>query len=132
AMWSRIPTVEGSQSAGQAFSTRGNMKKVIGALFLMLVAIALTAWAQAITGTIVGTVSDESGAVLTGVSVTAINTGTNLRRRVTTNESGNFSISNLQVGTYRMEAELAGFRKEVLTGITLQVDSRARINMVMK
>src|SRR5687768_9246685 len=92
---------------------------------LMVVACASGAGAQAITGTILGTVSDPSGAVLPGVNINIINTGTNQTRTTITNESGNFTAASLQIGTYRVEAELPGFKKEIRSGITLQVDQRA-------
>src|SRR2546427_2814164 len=102
------------------------MKRVFFIAFLMLMSKA--AWSQAITGTILGTITDPSGAVLPGVTVTAVNTGTNLTRQVITNESGNYSIPNLPTGNYRVEAELPGFKKEIRTTITLQLDQRARID----
>src|SRR5262245_53432295 len=103
-----------------------------GLLALVLVFGGTTAsWAQAITGTILGSVSDSSGAVLPGVSITAINTGTNQSRTTITNESGNFSLPSLQIGVYRVEAELTGFKKEIHSGVTLQVDQRARIDFVL-
>ena len=87
------------------------MKRLFFITFLMLVSTA--AWSQAITGTILGTITDPSGAVLPGVSITAVNVGTNLTREVISNESGNYSIPNLTIGNYRVEAELTGFKKEV-------------------
>src|SRR5262252_6138191 len=105
------------------------MKRVFFITFLMLFSTA--AWSQAITGTILGTITDPSGAVLPGVSITAVNTGTNLTREVISNESGNYSIPNLPIGNYRVEAELSGFKKEVRTSITLQVDQRARIDFTL-
>jgi len=103
------------------------MKRVFFIAFLML--MSRVAWSQAITGTILGTITDASGAVLPGVTVRAVNTGTNLTREVISNESGNYSIPNLPIGTYRVEAELPGFKKEIRTAITLELDQRARIDM---
>ena len=93
--------------------------------------MATSAWSQAITGTMLGTVSDQSGALLPSVSITVTNEETGLKRNALSNDSGNYSITNLPVGVYRVEAELAGFRKEARSGIELQVDQRARINFQM-
>jgi hypothetical protein len=99
---------------------------------LLVVFGAVSASAQAITGTILGTVADSSGAVLPGVTINATNTGTNQLRTTITNESGGYSLPSLQIGSYRVEAELAGFKKEIRSGITLQLDQRARIDFVMQ
>ncbi len=106
------------------------MQKVILGVLLFL-GVVTGMWAQTITGTILGSVADSSGAVLPGVTITAVNTGTNQTRSTVTNESGNFSLPSLQIGTYRVEAELPGFKKEIRNGVTLQVDQRARIDFTM-
>ena len=106
------------------------MRRTILILFLMT--FTVTGYGQTLTGTILGTVSDQSGAVLPGVEVTIINTGTNQTRFVVTNEFGNYSAPNLQVGAYRVEASLPGFSTEVRTGLTLQIDQSARINLELR
>ena len=73
-------------------------------LFLFLILFASSGWGQTLTGTILGTITDPSGAVVPGVEVRAINTGTNQTRSVTTSGSGTYSLSNLPVGSYRLEA----------------------------
>src|SRR5688572_23546496 len=80
------------------------------------------AWAQA-TAQISGSVSDQSGAVLPGVEVTATQTETGITRNTVTNETGTFVLPNLPLGPYRVEAALPGFRTFVQSGIVLQVNS---------
>lgn len=107
------------------------MKRIALILFvLILVQQALVA-RQSTTATITGTVSDPSGAVLPGVNIQVVNEGTALTRSTVTNESGNYTVPLLPVGVYRLEAELPGFRKEIRRGITLQVDQRAREDLVL-
>jgi hypothetical protein len=105
--------------------------------FLILVSIGLlislgsvSAWAQA-TAQISGTVRDQSGAVLPGVEVTAIQTDTDIRRSTVTNETGSFVLPDLAIGPYRLEAALPGFRTYAQTSIVLQVNSNPVINPVM-
>ena len=93
---------------------------LLGCLVIMLA--ATTVWAQA-TAQINGTVADSSGAVLPGVTVTAIQTETGFRREVVTDADGSFALLNLPIGPYRLEATLQGFRTFAQTGITLQVNS---------
>src|ERR1041385_7303696 len=116
-----LASLEGGNSMRRAFFTS-----------LLIMLGASLAWSQAITGTILGTVTDTSGAVLPGVTITATNTGTNQARTTLTNESGVYSLPSLQIGNYRVEAELSGFKKEIRSGITLQVDQRARIDFTMQ
>ena len=92
-------------------------------LFLFLILFASSGWGQTLTGTILGTITDPSGAVVPGVEVTVIKTGTNQTRSVTTTGSGTYSLSNLPVGSYRLEASQQGFRTEARTGIILQIDN---------
>ena len=94
--------------------------------------LAVSAAGQSTTGTITGTVSDVTGAVLPGVEVTVTNVGTNLTRNLITNESGNYTAPQLPFGSYRVEAVLPGFQTAVRSGITLNVDERARVDLVLE
>ena len=79
-------------------------------------------WAQT-TAQINGTVTDDSGGVLPGVTVVAIQTSTGFRRKVVTETDGVFALTNLPIGPYRLEATLSGFRSFVQTGLVLQLGS---------
>jgi hypothetical protein len=85
------------------------------------------AWAQA-TAELAGRVTDESGAVLPGVTVTATQTDTGFTRSVVTDGGGAWIMPNLPTGPYRLEISLQGFRTYVQTGITLQVGATPTIN----
>ena len=74
----------------------------------------------AINGTIEGTVKDEQGALLPGVTVTVTNIDTGDQRVVVTNESGLYRAPLLTLGTYRVSAELQGFKKFEQTGVSLR------------
>ena len=74
------------------------------------------AWAQS-TAQISGTVTDQSGAVLPGVEVTAAETQTGLTRSVVSNETGSYVLPNLPVGPYRLEVKAPGFKNYVQSGI---------------
>src|SRR5690349_22206637 len=97
-------------------------------IFLLVGSVA--AWAQA-TAELNGRVTDESGAVLPGVTVTATQTDTGFARTVVTDDGGNWVMPNLPTGPYRLEVMLQGFRTYVQTGITLQVDARPTINAAL-
>src|SRR5438552_10676948 len=85
--------------------------------------------AQTLKGTILGTITDSSQAVMPGVQVSATETNTNAARTVTTNGSGFYSFPNLDPGVYRVEAQHSGFRKMVRAGIDLAANTTARVDL---
>src|SRR5207302_6743170 len=84
------------------------------------------------TAQIMGTVKDQSGAVLPGVEISVVQTDTGLKRSGVTDETGSYVLTSLPVGPYRLEAGLPGFRTYVQTGIVLQVDANPVINAVLQ
>src|SRR5690348_16182827 len=80
--------------------------------FLAMASLALSA--QTITGDITGDVTDSTGAVVTNVEVTAVNTGTNLSRSASTSGTGNFRIPDLPIGQYKVTATAPGFKTVVI------------------
>src|ERR1041385_9252415 len=98
--------------------------------FLLIFITTAAAWAQA-TAQLSGTVKDESGGVLPGVSVTATQTNTGFSRTVVTEANGSYVITNLPTGPYRLEAALQGFRTYVQTGIVLQVGASPVLDAVL-
>lgn len=107
----------------------GVRRCAIGVLVLLLSSTA--AWAQA-TAQVSGTVRDESGLVLPGVTVTATQVSTGFTREVVTNESGVYALPNLPLGPYRLEMTLTGFQTYAQTGIVLQVGDAPEINVVLR
>src|SRR5947209_16870802 len=90
------------------------------------------AGAQAVKGSLVGNVTDTSGAVLPGVTVTITEVNTNISYSTTTNESGHYIFSNLKDGTYRVTAELAGFRRTVRDAVIVDVNTTQRVDLKME
>src|SRR5438067_1527090 len=85
--------------------------------------------AQQSTARLLGTVTDPSGAIISNARVTVTNVATKQQRETVTNAAGEYSISPLPVGEYAMQVEAAGFRKESLVGIALQVAQDARVDV---
>ena len=69
-------------------------------------------FAQTSYATLGGTVSDATGALIPGVSITATNAATGIVNTVLTNEAGAYQFASLQTGTYKVSAELSGFRTQ--------------------
>src|SRR5437764_5522401 len=109
------------------------MKRVWGFVFsvFFLLLASVNAFAQAGAAQISGVVKDASGGVLPGVTVTATETDTGLKRDATTETDGSYTLLNLPPGPYRVEAMLQGFRSFQQTGIVLQVGASPVINVTM-
>jgi len=84
------------------------------------------------TGGIVGTVTDATRGVIQGAEVIVTNLATNEFQAVQTDRSGTYFVPNLKPGTYRVELRATGFKRFVRSGITLQIDQRARVDVTME
>ncbi len=84
------------------------------------------------TGTIRGTVSDPSGAVVSGASVKAINQSTQVARSTAANAGGVYVIPNLQVGKYTITASSPGFQTLTLENIDVDVDTNATVDLTLR
>lgn len=87
--------------------------------------------AQLSAGSILGTATDASGAVVPGVKVKIVNPATNLTREVVTNEDGNYRVDQLPVGTYNVELQKDGFKKELRSNVRVEIDQRARVDVAL-
>src|SRR5437773_997410 len=109
------------------------MKHLLRAWFVgsavLLLAVS-TVSAQA-TAELNGRVTDESSAVLPGVTVTAMQMETGFTRTVVTSDNGTYVMPNLPTGPYRLEVSLQGFKTYVQTGIVLQVGATPTINATL-
>jgi Carboxypeptidase regulatory-like domain/TonB dependent receptor len=88
--------------------------------------------AQTSQGRILGTVSDQSGAVVSGAKVTITNRGTNASRKLTTNGLGEYFAPALDPGDYNVTAEAPGFKKAERTSVVLEVSRDASINFKLQ
>ena len=101
------------------------------ATFLVCILTCSAIFGQS-TAQVSGAVKDQTGAVLPGTEVTMTQTETGLKRTTVTDETGSYSLPNLPIGPYRLEASLPGFRLYAQTGIVLQVNSNPVINIVLQ
>jgi hypothetical protein len=86
---------------------------------------------QAVNATLLGTVTDSSGAPASGANITITETNTGISRTTQTNESGNYVIPDLPPGTYKVTAELPGFKRESRSGIDVIVNTTERVDLVL-
>src|ERR1700739_1148238 len=99
-------------------------------VFFLLAAVSLSA--QTFRGTILGTVTDPSGAVVAGAKVTVKNTGTGLERSTQTSADGSYSLPELPIGTYTVTVTQTGFQTFIATGVTVDVATERRVDAALK
>ena len=110
--------------------------RAICTLTLVVFSLALFAGtstsAQTFRGTILGSVTDSSGAAVPGATVTVKNMDTGLVRTVTTSDDGSYAAPELPIGTYSVSVEKAGFKLGVVTGIRVEVSSERRADVALQ
>lgn len=100
--------------------------------FALLLCSTLWSHAQNSEGTILGHITDPSGAVVPGVDVTITNTGTHLSQSTRTSNVGDYVFVNITPGTYTVDAKAGGFKSSQATGLILNVDATLRQNFVLE
>ena len=110
---------------------RPNFSKLLRPQTVCLFFASASIWAQT-TATVVGTVTDSSGAVAPKVSITVASAGTGLTRKTTTNQAGNYIVPALPVGEYSITAEAAGFKRKTVTSVVLEVNQEPRVDIQLE
>src|SRR3989442_3351545 len=104
---------------------------ICGSVFAVVLLCGTVCYGQTTAATILGTVSDESGARLPGVTVAITHLDTGIVRSVTADEAGRYRAPSLGLGNYVVKAELAGFRTAVRSGIQLTVAAEVVVNLTL-
>src|SRR5262245_24808040 len=104
----------------------------VGGLFSLLFVIVPMSFAQSDRGTITGTVSDQTSAVIPGASVLAVNGETGAKYETISTETGNYTLTQVPPGVYSLTVELPGFKKYVRQGITVLVAQTLRIDIPLE
>ena len=107
------------------------MRKLVVGVVLCLLSTVQT-FSQTSNATLGGTVSDASGALIPGATITATNTGTGIVSTALSNEAGAYQFASLQTGTYSVSAELPGFQTQTRSGIALGVSQQVRLNFTLQ
>jgi hypothetical protein len=110
----------------------GSLSKSRTGLFRLVLLVALSSasvYGQLLKSTILGTITDSSGAVIPAVQVVVTEQGTNAVRSAPTNDSGLYVVANLDPGVYRVEVEHSGFRKVTRANIDVPPNNTVRIDL---
>ena len=106
---------------------------VVAAIVAIAAALAVPpAFAQALYGAIVGTITDQSGAPVPGATVTATNSGTGLKVETVSDKEGNYAFRNLQPGTYDLAISMSGFRELRQTGSRVSAGNPIRVDLKLE
>src|SRR5436190_22975971 len=121
------------QSTG-SYRGRNSMKKVVGFSSLLVVALLCSVWtpranAQAVYGSILGTVTDPQGAAVSGAKVTIIDQSKGTSQQTTTNDSGNYSLTHLIPDNYSVKVEAQGFKSAQQKDVVVTVDNGSRVDL---
>src|SRR5580698_632910 len=108
-----------------------NIKNSTGVSALMLLSACL-GFAQFESGSVLGTITDPSGNVISGVSITLTNVRTGTSFKTKTDNSGDFLFVNQRLGTYRVRAEMTGFKIAETSPFDLVVDARQRVDVKLE
>jgi hypothetical protein len=109
--------------------TRINKLLLLMISLLIVSCASLVASAQDVTASITGFVTDSAGAAVSGASVTATNVATGEQRKATADESGQYAIVGLPIGTYTVVVEQAGFKKYIQDKVVLHVNDKTAVNV---
>ena len=107
------------------------MKKLLlsAASFWLL---SIVAFAQVDRGSVQGTVTDPSGAVVAGANLKLVNQATNITQQTVTNSNGGFGFFNMPIGLYDLTVEASGFRRSEVRGVKVEVNQQSKIDVAMQ
>src|SRR5258708_23646919 len=106
--------------------------RVLLVLALFAVVGVTSLCGQVVNGPISGTITDPSGAAITGATVEVKNTATQVTRRVTTNAQGRYAMPELIVGNYDVRVSMQGFQNSVQTGVPVVVGGERVVDVTMR
>ena len=110
--------------------TKGAVQ-LLGGVFAILL-LCMPAFSQGSFGRILGTVTDQSGGVVVGATVTVIDTERGISRTLTTDDAGAYNAPNLTAGNYTVRAEAKGFKKLERQGVTIEVGHEVRVDLTVQ
>src|SRR5215468_1398225 len=113
------------------FARKSNFKNLKYLLLIVLALVMLPSYAFGQSATIVGTVTDPSGAVIPNVTITVTNTATTVTQTFPTNDAGQYVVPDIAIGRYDVKASAAGFKLAERKGVVLNVNDRVRVDFQM-
>ena len=107
-------------------------KPILCTIFLLLLGSSCALWGQAVSATLVGTVTDNTGAIVPNATVTILENATGIQHTLVTNESGYYTFPNLTPGGYNVTISAQGFKKETRTNVDVAVNTTTRVDITLQ
>jgi hypothetical protein len=107
-------------------------RTLIAVIALAILPLSFNAWGQAVSATLLGTVTDNTGAAVPGATVQIQENATGITHTGTTNESGNYTFPDLTPGTYAVSASAKSFKKETRTNVDVVVNTTTRVDLSLQ
>src|SRR2546426_2579552 len=101
-------------------------------VLIWVLLVSMAGFGQTFRGTILGTVTDASGAVVSGAQVTVRNANTGLERTTRTSADGSYSVPELPIGTYAVTVSQSGFQASATTGVVVDVAGERRVDVSLR
>jgi hypothetical protein len=130
--WNKSHAMNTQESARLVTVRLWRLTMAVALLGTLLLGFSPPVAGQAVNATLLGTVTDSSGAAVASVKVTITETNTGISRTSQTNDSGNYVFPDLPPGTYLVTAEQPGFKRASRAGIDLIVNTTERIDLVLQ
>ncbi len=115
----------------QVFSLAGGARKAALLFSVLMFLLPVAMWAQD-TATIVGTVTDSTGAIVPGAKVTVSNPDRGFVRDIASDSAGEYTAARIPIGNYVVSAEVSGFKKLERTGISLSAGQTQRVDLALE
>src|SRR5438132_7728539 len=132
--WNRSLAIRTEEFAAPAARGLFRLWQVGAAVLLgaLLLGFSSPAMGQAVNATLLGTITDTTGAVVAEAKVTATEMKTGLSRSTTTNDSGNYLFAYLPPGQYEVASEKQGFKRAVRSGVDVVVTTDTRVDLALE
>jgi hypothetical protein len=106
--------------------------KLLGVIALCLLLIPVAVTAQSVSGELVGTIYDATGAIVAGASVVATNSGTSVQASAVSSSSGQYRLGNLPVGDYTLKVTAKGFSISEIRGVNVSLNVQSTSNVTLQ
>src|SRR5579872_5516538 len=131
-VWTGGPEMNSALSVwSRRWGLTASAARWMGAVFVALL-LCLPAYSQGSFGRILGTVTDQSGGVVTGATVTVIDTERGINRTLTTDDAGAYNAPNLTAGNYTVRVEAKGFKRLERQNVAIEIGKEVRIDVTVQ
>jgi hypothetical protein len=101
-------------------------------IYVALFCLSTTLFAQVDRGTITGTITDPTGAIVAGATIRIVSESTNASQQAATSSAGTYGFFNLPIGLYNVAVEANGFRRAEMKGVRVEVNQQSKVDVILQ